>query len=249
MNQPLLTPSSSSINPPSDRQREGNMLKSWFMIFTLCLFIALLSFKPSEPYLTEYLLCNYDTQSSYCSGLNAEECSADAPCIWNEVSSSCSVLQCSNVTVTDCGNDDYYYCYDDGGSCRQSSCYQHFTEDEVNNDIYPWSTYSYLPFLLFLGPLAELISYRVAILFGILGRVATRILLLFGRSLFEMQIMQVSVCHMSCLKFPLYAYTAYCTSEHSLLSFSLVSLLLSFFNSWCSSSSWSLGHLCVGHCS
>jgi hypothetical protein len=61
----------------------------------------------------------------------------------------------------------------------------------VNNDIYPWSTFAYLPFLLILGPFAELYSYRVAILLGVLGRVVTRVILLYGKSLQEMQLMQV----------------------------------------------------------
>ena len=62
---------------------------------------------------------------------------------------------------------------------------------KVNNDIYVWSTYAYLPFLLFLGPYAELFSYRTAILVGISGRVVTRFLLLYGSSVSDMQLMQV----------------------------------------------------------
>ena len=65
---------------------------------------------------------------------------------------------------------------------------------KVNNDIYVWSTYAYLPFLLFLGPYAELFSYRTAILVGISGRVVTRFLLLYGSSVSDMQLMQVGCC-------------------------------------------------------
>lgn len=63
---------------------------------------------------------------------------------------------------------------------------------KVNNDIYVWATYAYLPFLLFLGPYAELFSYRVAILAGISGRVVTRFLLLYGDTISVMQVMQAS---------------------------------------------------------
>jgi hypothetical protein len=70
--------------------------------------------------------------------------------------------------------------------------YVAFFEPKVNNDIYVWSTYAYLPFLLFLGPYAELFSYRTAILVGISGRVVTRFLLLYGNTVSDMQVMQVT---------------------------------------------------------
>lgn len=197
MKDPLLASSVGFADLPEqmfkERSPSTRMLKSWFVILGLCLFIALLSFKPSEPYLTEYLLCNYDTQTSYCSDYSSsDDCSGQVPCLWDAQSATCTVLDCANVSLSDCGNDDYNYCYKDGGRCEEVRCYQHFTEDEVNNEIYPWSTYAYLPFLVILGPLAELVSYRVSILFGILGRVVTRVLLLFGGSLLDMQVMQVT---------------------------------------------------------
>lgn len=46
-------------------------------------------------------------------------------------------------------------------------------------------------FFDYIWSLAELISYRVAILAGTFGRVATRFLLLYGSTLSQMQIMQV----------------------------------------------------------
>ncbi len=188
--------------------REGDDVKThpivisqwnvWWIVFGLCLFIACLSFKPSEPYLTQYLVCNYNTQKSDCSDSysgNPDECNSNPPCLWIPSSGSggsCSVVPCSNVTYSDCGNSDYDYCETKGSDqCQDAHCYKHFSEDQVNNDIYPWSTYAYLPFLLVLGPFAEIVSYKYAILFGILGRVATRALLIYGNSLQEMQLMQV----------------------------------------------------------
>lgn len=189
------------------------ILPHFYLILGLCFFIALLSFKPSEPYLTEYLVCNKDTAISYCEGYHDESsCAIDnAPCIWLSDQNRCDILSCSNITTIDmslCGNDDYNYCQTSSSSsledmstvlpslssediCEDAYCYMHFTEDEVNNEIYPWSTYAYLPFLMILGPFAELYSYRIAILFGIVGRVATRILLLFGHTLRQMQLMQI----------------------------------------------------------
>lgn len=169
----------------------------WISVVGLCLFIGCLSFKPSEPYLTEYLTCAYDTSTSYCAALSdVNSCAGSAPpCQWSVEQHACQVVPCSNVSLSDCAAGTLYtYCSLDISSthCKETRCYKHFTEDQVNNDIYPWSTYAYLPFLFTLGPFAEIFSYRAAILFGILGRVLTRVLLLYGESLTAMQLMQVA---------------------------------------------------------
>ncbi|KAF4758949.1 hypothetical protein FOZ63_031904 [Perkinsus olseni] len=65
-----------------------------------------------------------------------------------------------------------------------------FTDDQINSQIYPWSTYACIPFLLVGGCLSEFVGYKLALILGALGRLATRFLLLFGSSLLEMQIMQ-----------------------------------------------------------
>lgn len=167
--------------------------KVWFLIGGLCIFVFLLNFKPSEPYLSQYLICNQETQEDYCSSFKTStDCSVSPPCEWS-AASQCGIVPCSNVTYSQCGNDDYNYCEQDSNqSCTDVRCYLHFTDDEVNNDIYPWATYAYLPFLLTLGPFAELFSYRLAILFGLLGRGVARMLLIYGRSLLSMQIMEVA---------------------------------------------------------
>ncbi|KAJ1442688.1 reduced folate carrier-domain-containing protein, partial [Ochromonadaceae sp. CCMP2298] len=156
------------------------------VIFSLCLFLALLSFKPSEPYLSEYLICDKATQAAECSSSSASSCAT--PCTLD--SGVCSLQACASLSPADCSSSDYDYCTYDG-SCSPISCYKNFTEDQVNNQIYPWSTYAYLPFLLLLGLLAEYGSYRLAILIGITGRVVTRFLLLYGTTVGEMKLMQV----------------------------------------------------------
>jgi hypothetical protein len=166
--------------------------KLFWIVGGLCLFIACLSFKPSEPYLSEYLICNVNTAKESCQEYTTEgKCQSDLPCIWN--TNSCGLQPCSNVSIASCGNDDFYYCMKHDNTCKDTICYENFSENQVNNEIYPWSTYAYLPFLLFLGPFAEIISYRFAILVGILGRVVTRALLLYGKTLLDMQIMQVKL--------------------------------------------------------
>ncbi|KAF4715770.1 hypothetical protein FOZ62_002950, partial [Perkinsus olseni] len=65
-----------------------------------------------------------------------------------------------------------------------------FTDDQINSQIYPWSTYACIPFLLVGGCLSEFVGYKLELILGALGRLATRFLLLFGSSLLDMQIMQ-----------------------------------------------------------
>ena len=164
-----------------------------YTILGLCSFIWFLSFKPSEPYLSQFLICNFNTQNDFCSGVSKDSCNAidNPPCYYSF--SSCSPLPCNNISIIsdNCGNSDYNYCITDGNQCTDAFCYKNFSENQVNNEIYTWSTYFYLPFLVILGPFAEIFSYRFAILFGISGRVVTRFILLYGNTLTDMQVMQV----------------------------------------------------------
>ena len=165
-----------------------------FLILGLCAFMGLLSFKPSEPYLSQFLICNKNTQQDFCDSFDgSSSCSKNDPCYWSTSSSSCRVTPCSDVKQKDCGDSSYDYCEsaNNDNKCSAIYCYKHFSEAQVNDSIYPWSTYAYLPFLLVLGPAAELFSYRAVILISICGRVITRFLLLYGDSLLEMQLMQV----------------------------------------------------------
>ena len=63
---------------------------------------------------------------------------------------------------------------------------------------------------MILGAYAEFCSYRTAILIGITGRVATRFLLLFGTTLSEMQLMQVTYAMVRlCTLFMNFVYSRY----------------------------------------
>ena len=156
-------------------------MTTFVTMVSMCLFIALLSFKPSEPYLSEYLICNESTQSVLCSlNRNAADCSAKTQCEW--LGNDCSLIPCSAVETTSCSNgsgessDDnpypFDYCVLDESltTCDQIDCHIRLTEDQVNNEVYPWSTYAYLPFLVAIGAIAEIKSYRLAILCGVSGR-------------------------------------------------------------------------------
>src|SRR5438105_211776 len=92
--------------------------KPWWLIAGLCVFVACLNFKPSDPYLSQYLMCDLDTQKDQCSDhSNVETCNKQPPCLWLETSSTCSVVPCADVPHSDCGNDDYSYCEVSNNQC------------------------------------------------------------------------------------------------------------------------------------
>jgi Reduced folate carrier len=197
-------------------------------IFGLCVLISLISFKPSEPYLSEYLTCNLTDQKAICSKAagDAESCNSvlGGTCSWTQISAAkgntqttCEVESCSTV-IQGCGMTDnaFRHCKTDktSGLCTDMTCYKRFTESQVNNQIYPWSSYAYLPLLLILGSAAEIFSYRYTIIFGIMGRLATRYLLLFGNSLIEMQIMQLTYSMGGAAEDVFKAYVYYAVPEH-----------------------------------
>lgn len=163
-------------------------------IIGLCIFIAFLAFKPSEPYLSQFLICNYKTEQSYCSGTGSSDtCISSSFCQWNDIDSSCSLIPCNSLSESQCSGMNYCNINIETNHCENLKCYKNFTENEVNNEIFPWSTYAYLIFLvvLMIGPMIQLISYRVAIIIGVMGRVATRFLLIYGTTVPQMQVMQV----------------------------------------------------------
>jgi len=68
----------------------------------------------------------------------------------------------------------------------------YFDDFQVNDQIFPVWTYSYLAFLLPLGIFAELLSYKAVLLFGWCARLTTRLILLFGSTVIQMQVMQIA---------------------------------------------------------
>ena len=183
------------------------------IVSCFCLFIALISFKPSEPYLSQYLVCNISSLGEVCgrASQNVELCESQnrETCRWNVTRSSCEIIPCSDITSKCEKKHSYCEVNKSSRQCVQTTCYKNFTESQVNDNIYPWSTYAYLPFLLILGLTAELIGYRGTILLGISGRIATRFFLLYGTTLFDMQVMQVTYSLGSAAEdiFKAYVYT------------------------------------------
>eukprot|EP01029_Cantina_marsupialis_P009861 TRINITY_DN2274_c0_g1_i1.p1 TRINITY_DN2274_c0_g1~~TRINITY_DN2274_c0_g1_i1.p1 ORF type:complete len:379 (-),score=88.64 TRINITY_DN2274_c0_g1_i1:719-1855(-) len=81
-----------------------------------------------------------------------------------------------------------------------------FVKEEINNQIYPWWTYSYLPLLLIIGLFAESLRYTPVIIVGSLGRLVARVLLIYGESLFTMQVVEVAYAFGSVAEVIFYAY-------------------------------------------
>jgi hypothetical protein len=202
------------------------------MIIGLCLFIALLSFKPSEPYLSQYLMCNYNTSEDYCNVKLKESCCLGTSyCQWNVNIDKCSLIPCSNITIDTCTNYNYCQISSSNNKCENIYCYENFSENDVNNDIYPWSTYAYLPFLLLFGSLAEICSYRIVILIGIFGRVVTRLLLIYGTTIIEMIYSQIFYSMGTAAEDIFSAYIYYIVPPEYFLkatSFTKASALMSF---------------------
>lgn len=68
---------------------------------------------------------------------------------------------------------------------------KHFSNSELATEVYPWSLAGTFVFLLPFGIAAEIVGCRAVILFGLVCREATRILLIFGTTVGQMALMQV----------------------------------------------------------
>lgn len=83
---------------------------------------------------------------------------------------------------------------------------QGLSEAQLDDLVWPIDTYASLVCLLFVGFLAEMVSYRVAILLGLACRQATRLLLLFSSGLLPMQLMQATYACATSVEAVYFAY-------------------------------------------
>ncbi|KAF4664191.1 hypothetical protein FOL47_005260 [Perkinsus chesapeaki] len=67
-----------------------------------------------------------------------------------------------------------------------------FTAAEINDQIYVTCTYAGLVMLLVIGLMAEFIDYKLCIVLGALARLFTRMVLLLGTTVFQMQVAEVA---------------------------------------------------------
>jgi len=188
------------------------------IIASLVSFISVINFKPSEPYLTEYLSCSLKSDEEYCKGANQMlSCTLLHYCTWRVDGDICTAVACFNLSSSICksnlGFDGVQHCEWKNDECTERICYKDFSENTVNNEIYPWSTFAYLPLLLFMSPFAEIVSYRIAILVGSSGRIVCRFLLLYGGSLVDMQVMQIVYAMGSAAEDIFYGYIYHCVPK------------------------------------
>lgn len=169
------------------------------LLLLLCLITILGCFKPIEPYLSQYLVCLPEEAKSCCSGVESvtgcnSGCQSaydeDLACMWIENGHNCAKWDCAALddNAVNCNNTGY--CYYENGHCKDSMCIGNFSEDEVNNSIYPVNAYAYLPALLLLGIFSST-SAAFAIVLGASARLLCRLLIallpLFPSSVLAMQ--------------------------------------------------------------
>ncbi|XP_024533258.1 thiamine transporter 1-like [Selaginella moellendorffii] len=107
-----------------------------------------------------------------------------------------------------------------------------FSNNVVTTEIFPVSVYSTLVFTLLAAPACTYLKYRSVILIGTLGRLSTFFILLFGRSLLSMQLMQATYALgvASDLVFSSYLFVLVKENMYqSLTSFTQASSTFSFF--------------------
>lgn len=73
----------------------------------------------------------------------------------------------------------------------KSPHYKNLSEEQVDNEVYPVSTYSYLVALFFVFLLTDFLRYKPVLIIEGFAYLATRVLLIWGTGVFAMQMMQV----------------------------------------------------------
>ena len=101
---------------------------------------------------------------------------------------------------------------------------KNFTKHEVNNMIYPVWSYSQLPIFIFVLATTDILRYRPVILLGALGYVATWLILIFGTTVEQMELMQVTYAVGTACEV---AYKSYVFVAVAKADYSKVSLYLS----------------------
>ena len=70
---------------------------------------------------------------------------------------------------------------------------KNFTKHEINNMIYPVWSYSQLPIFILVLVTTDIVRYRPMIWLGAMGYVSTWLLLVYGKTVQQMQLMQVNI--------------------------------------------------------
>lgn len=97
---------------------------------------------------------------------------------------------------------------------------KNFSKQQINNEIYPIWSYSQLPIFIFVLAVTDVVNFRPMIWFGASGYVATWLLLVFGNTVKQMQLMQVTyaigtACEVA---YKSYVFVAVSKSDYSKVS-------------------------------
>ena len=90
---------------------------------------------------------------------------------------------------------------------------KHFSKSDVNSEVYPFWPYSYLVAALFVFLFTDFVRYKPMILVEAFSYLATRILLIWGTTIFSMQWMQIAYGVASASEVGYYAYIYFAVSR------------------------------------
>ena len=89
---------------------------------------------------------------------------------------------------------------------NETNASKQFAFDDVNNEIYPWWPYSYLVAVFVLFLFTDVLRYKPIVLIEFLSQIVTRVLLIWGTSLLEMKLMQVTYGIATAAEIAYYSY-------------------------------------------
>ena len=87
-----------------------------------------------------------------------------------------------------------------------NSTYQNISRKDISDEIYPVSTYSYLVFLFVVLMSTDFLRYKPLVVMEALAYMATRVILIWGRGIFIMQVMQVTYGLATATEIAYYSY-------------------------------------------
>lgn len=89
---------------------------------------------------------------------------------------------------------------------NETNASKQFNFDDVNNEIYPWWPYSYLVAVFILFMFTDVLRYKPIVVVEVLSQIVTRVLLIWGTTLLEMKLMQVTYGIATAAEIAYYSY-------------------------------------------
>lgn len=89
---------------------------------------------------------------------------------------------------------------------NETNASKQFNFDDVNDEIYPWWPYSYLVAVFVLFLFTDVLRYKPIVVVEVLSQIVTRVLLIWGTTLLEMKLMQVTYGIATAAEIAYYSY-------------------------------------------